>query len=69
MGLARRIEVLEEMANSLEGEKGTFHPKQCDVTNEEEVIKTFQWIEETLGPISILINNAGMLKPTTLKGI
>ncbi|KAF5299622.1 hypothetical protein FQA39_LY11537 [Lamprigera yunnana] len=67
VGLARRISVLEELASTLTDEKGTFYPRECDVTNDEEIFSTFEWIEDTLGPISILVNAAGVLKPTTLK--
>ncbi|XP_031342027.1 farnesol dehydrogenase-like [Photinus pyralis] len=66
VGLARRIEALEELEASLTHEKGTFHPKQCDISNDDEIFAVFEWIEESLGPVSIIINAAGVLKPATL---
>lgn len=33
---------------------------QCDITKEEEVEKTFHKINATIGPIHILVNNAGV---------
>ncbi|KAF5290417.1 hypothetical protein FQR65_LT11594 [Abscondita terminalis] len=67
VGLARRFDMLEELGSSLAEESGTFHARQCDVSNDEDIFATFEWIEETLGPVSILINAAGVLKPSTLK--
>lgn len=40
---------------------GKFFAKKCDVSDEKEVQKIFQWIHENLKTISILINNAGVL--------
>ncbi|RXJ02525.1 SDR family oxidoreductase [Anaerobacillus alkaliphilus] len=34
---------------------------QCDVTNEEQVIEMMNKVTEDLGPVSILVNNAGSL--------
>lgn len=41
---------------------------KCDVTKEEEIIKGFKWVHQHLGPANILINNAGVAKPTNLIG-
>ena len=38
-----------------------------DVTNEEEVIRNVAWIEEHIGAISILINNAGIHRRAPLE--
>ena len=63
IGLARRLNLMEEIRLSLPNEKQTrFHPIQCDVTNESDVQKSFEWIVENLGPVNILINNAGILR-------
>ena len=37
-----------------------------DVTNEEEVLKTIERIENEVGPIDVLVNNAGIIKRTPL---
>lgn len=40
--------------------------KVCDVTNEHAVKDVFSWVDSTLGGASILINNAGVAKVTSL---
>lgn len=53
------MEKVEELSKTLKG-PGKLHPFKCDVTKEEDVLKAFQWVGENLGPISILVNNAGV---------
>ncbi|XP_050310920.1 farnesol dehydrogenase-like [Anthonomus grandis grandis] len=65
-GLARRVERIEKLAASLEGSKGKLYAFKCDITNEEEVIAVFKEINDTIGTIQILINNAGLGQPTDL---
>ncbi|XP_031343723.1 farnesol dehydrogenase-like [Photinus pyralis] len=65
-GLARRKEKMNELAATLKGCKGAFHPIQADITKEEDIIKAFQYIIENLGPIHILINNAGISRISPL---
>ncbi|XP_030757629.1 farnesol dehydrogenase-like [Sitophilus oryzae] len=59
-GLARRLERLNEIELELKNEKGKFHPFQCDLTSEHEIISSFKKITQTLGPVHVLINNAGV---------
>ncbi|XP_017781031.1 PREDICTED: farnesol dehydrogenase-like [Nicrophorus vespilloides] len=66
VGLARRMERLEESATVFAGKAGKFHPYRCDITKNEEIINAFKWTTSTIGPISILINNAGFTNYTTL---
>ena len=35
---------------------------QADVAQEDEVVNLFNQVDEVLGPVSVLVNNAGMLK-------
>lgn len=65
-GLARRSERIEEIAQELKNEKGKLHAFKCDLTKDEEILATFKKITETLGPISILVNNAGLSPATEL---
>lgn len=66
VGLARRLEKVEELNKTLTGKPGKLHPYKCDVTNETEIISSFKWIQDNIGPIHVLINNAGVARPTTL---
>ncbi|KAJ9589358.1 hypothetical protein L9F63_017435, partial [Diploptera punctata] len=61
VGLARRVEKIEELAAKLKSEKGELHALKCDVTIEEEIKKSFEYIKIKLGGVHILINNAGVM--------
>ena len=39
---------------------------KVDVTQEEDILKGFKWVAENVGPVHILINNAGVLQHTNL---
>ncbi|XP_060523702.1 farnesol dehydrogenase-like [Cylas formicarius] len=65
-GLARRKERTEELSKKLSGEKGKLHAVKCDVTSEEDIVQAFKWVKENLGPVSILVNNAGLAQATSL---
>lgn len=60
VGLARRSEKVEEIAQSLGETTGKIHAAKCDVSDLESVKEAFKWIEEKFGTISILVNNAGV---------
>ncbi|XP_060875966.1 farnesol dehydrogenase-like [Metopolophium dirhodum] len=67
VALARRENVLKELAESLtDKDYGTIYTKVCDVTNEQAVKDVFSWVDSTLGGPSILINNAGIAKISSL---
>jgi NAD(P)-dependent dehydrogenase (short-subunit alcohol dehydrogenase family) len=65
IGLARRI---EELACSLADQPGALFPISCDVTKEDNILEAFKWVVENVGPVHILINNAGLTKLTNLTG-
>lgn len=52
---------MEELAKKLEGKKGKLYPFKADVTKEEDVLAVFKWVKENLGPVHILVNNAGIV--------
>lgn len=60
MGLARREDKIQELANTLKGSKAKLYALKCDVTNEEEVKRVFQQIATNIGPVHILVNSAGI---------
>jgi NAD(P)-dependent dehydrogenase (short-subunit alcohol dehydrogenase family) len=55
----RRLEVLKEAAVGWLG-KPTILYHQCDVANRDSVNALFAWAAESLGPIDILVNSAGI---------
>ncbi|CAH1406881.1 unnamed protein product [Nezara viridula] len=54
--VARRKERLQELVNQY---KGRIYAFPCDITQDEELVKLFKTIEETIGPCHVLVNNAG----------
>ncbi|RZF36999.1 hypothetical protein LSTR_LSTR004687 [Laodelphax striatellus] len=60
VGMARREDRLKQLEKRLENEKGKFYPRQTDVRIEDEILSDFEWIEQELGPVSVLVNNAGL---------
>lgn len=65
-GVGRRIEAIESLAQKLSGAKGKLMAFKCDMTVEDEIVSTFQQITSKLGPISVLINNAGLSRTGSL---
>ncbi|KAL5281167.1 DHRS11.2 family protein [Megaselia abdita] len=71
VALARREDRLKALRNSLPTNlQGNVYLMKCDVTNETEVVKVFQWVDSNLGGTDVLINNAGILRqiPLMAKG-
>src|SRR5437764_13965011 len=59
--VARRTDRLEELAREIEERGGTCLPLAGDVTKQDSIRKTIAAAEAQLGPLSILINNAGVV--------
>jgi len=58
---------LKELAETVnDKDYGAIYTKVCDVTNEQAVKDIFSWVDSTLGGPSILINNAGVAKVSSL---
>jgi acetoacetyl-CoA reductase len=51
----------------MEAEGFTFHLYKCDVANFEDAQKTVKAIVADLGPIQILVNNAGITRDSTMR--
>lgn len=67
VGLARRVERIEELKVQVKPEfKENFHAFKCDVGNEDSVKSAFAWVEENLGGVHIIVNNAGCLRITNI---
>ncbi|XP_055620926.1 farnesol dehydrogenase-like [Toxorhynchites rutilus septentrionalis] len=67
IGLARRAERVEALKSELGGSaRNRLHAMKCDVSKEEEILRTFQSIEQKFGGVDVLINNAGITRQTNL---
>lgn len=66
VGLDRREEKIHELSNRLQNQSGKFYAFKCDITEEKEIVAAFEWVKNNLGPVHVLINNAGIAKPSNL---
>jgi NADP+-dependent farnesol dehydrogenase len=66
VGLARRSERVEELAKKLQSKKGKLHAVKADISKEEDILNAFKWTSDNLGPVHILVNNAGIIQQTNL---
>jgi NADP+-dependent farnesol dehydrogenase len=57
---------VEELSKKLKGKKGKLFAVKVDMTKEDDILKGFKWVSEKLGPVHVLVNNAGIAQPTTL---
>jgi len=64
--VARRAEVLEEVAKGIRAKGGECLPAPTDVTKEDAVIALFDKTVKTYGRVDVVVNNAGVAtnKPT-----
>lgn len=58
---ARRLDRLEELAQEIKAEGGQALPLACDVTRAGDVAAAIAAAEDGLGPLSLLVNNAGVV--------
>lgn len=61
IGLARRSDIIEEIAGNFKNGSGKIHARKCDISDDRSMKETFHWIEETFETVHILINNAAVL--------
>jgi len=47
---------------------GRFFPITCDLMNETDILNAFKWIDENIGGIHFMINNAGIIRISTILG-
>jgi NADP+-dependent farnesol dehydrogenase len=66
VGLARRVERVEELAKKFHGKKGKLHAVKADLSKEEDILNAFKWTSDNVGPVHILVNNAGLVHRTNL---
>ena len=58
---ARRVERLAELAREIEAAGGQSFPIACDVTRSDDVAAAVAAAENELGPLTLLVNNAGVV--------
>lgn len=58
----RRIDRLEDLASRLAERGLTSLPLALDVTDEADIVRVVKEAEERLGPVTLLVNNAGINK-------
>jgi len=66
VAVARRQERLNELKEKLKAKKGELIPFKADMTKEEDILSFFKWTKDNVGPVHILVNNAGLTRPTNL---
>lgn len=66
IGLARRKDRVEALADQTKGAKGKVQALACDVSDPKSIDAAFEWIEKTIGTIHIWINNAGVWRSKNL---
>ncbi|XP_028138593.2 farnesol dehydrogenase [Diabrotica virgifera virgifera] len=62
VGAARRKERIDALAHKLQGKKGKLYSVKADMTKEEDIKEIFKWTSTNVGPVAILVNNAGCVK-------
>ena len=58
---ARQIDKLSELERDIKNNGGQAVAVQMDVTDEASVVNAIQTAEATIGPVTVLINNAGVV--------
>jgi NAD(P)-dependent dehydrogenase (short-subunit alcohol dehydrogenase family) len=59
--VARRIDRLEEACTAIRERGGSCLPVALDVTNRDSIVAALRQTESELGPLSVLVNNAGVV--------
>ena len=57
---ARRVDKLEQLAEEIRAAGGQAQPFELDVTDSDQLIRVAGEVEAALGPVTILVNNAGI---------
>lgn len=67
IGLARRDNRVEDLKKELpQSLRKNLHAMKCDVSKEDDILRTFATIEKKFGGVDVLVNNAGISRSTNL---
>ncbi|GJQ80408.1 hypothetical protein Trydic_g12267 [Trypoxylus dichotomus] len=66
VGFARRKERIEQLSTELKDARGTLYAVRVDLTKEQDILDGINWTTDNVGPVSVLINNAGIVQSTSL---
>ncbi|KAF5288864.1 hypothetical protein FQA39_LY03743 [Lamprigera yunnana] len=66
VGMARRKNKVEDLSNQISNSDGVLYALEVDVTVEDQILKAFQWIQDNVGAIHVLVNSAGVYRDILL---
>ncbi|PSN44857.1 hypothetical protein C0J52_10278 [Blattella germanica] len=69
VAVARRLEKLQELANSVKTKGGKIYPMKADITKDAEVTALFTWVRKNLHGVDVLVNNAATILKNSLLAI
>lgn len=67
IGIAPQLDKMKTLVEELKSKPGKLVPLQCDLSNQNDILKVIEWVEKNLGAIDILINNATINIDITLQ--
>lgn len=66
VGLARNAGKFQPVIEEMQKASGKIHVHSCDVSDADSVREAFEWIDDTVGAVDILINCAGIFRFVTI---
>lgn len=60
VGMDLQTDNIEKMKSEVDGKVHALH---CDVCDYDSMKKAFKWVDDNLGGVDVMINNAGIMKP------
>ncbi|MBW0004994.1 MAG: glucose 1-dehydrogenase [Hyphomicrobiales bacterium] len=67
--VARRKERLDKLSAEIEAAGGQALPIAADVVNRDEIARAFDAAQARFGPVTVLVNNAGVATPQSFLGM